>query len=158
VLPIRTVLHPTDFSEPSRPTFELACAVARDYEATVLVLHVVPWPAVGVADGVKYELPTGRAEETETRLRALRPADPRVRIDHRLERGEAAAEILRVAAEAKADLIVLGTHGRSGLSRLLMGSVAEDVLRKAPCPVLTVKTPPRPERSGHRADEQLVFN
>jgi nucleotide-binding universal stress UspA family protein len=55
--------------------------------------------------------------------------------------GDPAAEILRVAQAVKADLIVLGTHGRTGLGRLLMGSVAEQVVRRAPCPVVTVKAP-----------------
>jgi nucleotide-binding universal stress UspA family protein len=64
-----------------------------------------------------------------------------VRVEHRLGGGEAAAEILRVARESGADLIVMGTQGRTGLSRVLIGSVAEDVLRKAPCQVLTIKQP-----------------
>jgi hypothetical protein len=63
------------------------------------------------------------------------------RAERRLEEGDAVTEILRVAEEAPADLIVLGTHGRTGLARLLMGSVAEQVVRRAPCPVLTVKAP-----------------
>lgn len=141
MLPIRTILHPTDYSELSRPAFELAYAVARDYGAEMVVCHVSPPPIIGVDGGVEVELPTGWAEEAEARLRALRPADSRVRVSHRLERGEASAELLRVAADVKADLIVMGSHGRSGLSRLLVGSVAEDVMRKAPCPVVTVRSP-----------------
>jgi nucleotide-binding universal stress UspA family protein len=62
-------------------------------------------------------------------------------VERRLEEGLAVTEVLRVAQEVNADLIVMGTHGRTGLARLLMGSVAEQVLRKALCPVLTVKTP-----------------
>jgi len=64
-----------------------------------------------------------------------------VRMERRLEQGDATTEILRVAREESADLIVMGTHGRTGLGRLLMGSVAEQVMRRAPCPVLTVKSP-----------------
>ena len=67
-------------------------------------------------------------------------------IDHRLTDGEPYAEILRVAEDDGCDLIVMGTHGRKGLRRLLMGSVAEQVVRQASCPVMTVKTPfPEPE-------------
>src|SRR5438105_11382148 len=64
-----------------------------------------------------------------------------VRAERMLGRGDAAAEIIRVARELPADLIVMGTHGRTGIGRLLMGSVAEHVMRHAPCPVLTVRTP-----------------
>lgn len=141
MLPIRKILHPTDFSDLSRPAFELACALARDFGAELVVCHVSPWPVVGVAEGMIVELPTGWAEQVRAQLEQVKPDDSKVRVVHRLERGEASALILKVAAELKADLIVMGTHGRGGLSRLLIGSVAEDVLRKAPCPVLTVKSP-----------------
>jgi len=64
-----------------------------------------------------------------------------VKVEHRLVEGFAAEAILQAAEESKADMIVMGTHGRTGFNRLLMGSVAEEVLRKAACPVLTVKAP-----------------
>src|SRR5262245_59069946 len=67
--------------------------------------------------------------------------DPAVRVAHRLEDGDPARAIVQVAREVPCDLIILGTHGRRGLARLLMGSVAEQVVRKAPCPVVTVRTP-----------------
>jgi nucleotide-binding universal stress UspA family protein len=89
MLPIKTVLHPTDFSEGSALAFRLE--------------------------------------------------DPKVLVEHRLVRGFAVEEILRATALTKCDLIVMGTHGRTGLGRLFVGSVAEQVLRKAPCPVVTVK-------------------
>jgi nucleotide-binding universal stress UspA family protein len=66
---------------------------------------------------------------------------PGVEAERRLEEGDPVEAILRVAEEIGADLIVMGTHGRTGLSRLFMGSVAEQVLRRAPCPVLTLKSP-----------------
>lgn len=132
---------PTDFSDLSTPAFELACALARDYGAELVVLHVSPWSVVGVVDGIAVELPTGWEEETRARLEQIRPDEAGIRVARRLEQGEASAQILKVAGEVKADLIVMGTHGRGGVSRLLIGSVAEEVLRKAPCPVLTVKAP-----------------
>jgi nucleotide-binding universal stress UspA family protein len=141
VLSIHRILYPTDFSDLSKPAFDLACCLARDYGAELVVCHVSPWPIVGVADGITVELPTGWESETRARLEQIRPDDPGIRASHRLERGEASAQILKVAAEVKTDLIVMGTHGRGGFSRLLIGSVAEDVLRKAPCPVVTVKAP-----------------
>jgi nucleotide-binding universal stress UspA family protein len=76
----------------------------------------------------------------EKKLCLLLPADPAVHVEHRLKEGAPATEILRTARALECDLIVMGTHGRTGVGRLLMGSVAEEVLRKAPCPVLTVKT------------------
>jgi len=80
-------------------------------------------------------------EELRERLHALRPADSAVAVEYRLCLGNAAAEIVALAKDEKCDLIVIGTHGRSGVGRLLLGSVAEAVLRRAPCPVLTLKMP-----------------
>jgi quercetin dioxygenase-like cupin family protein len=70
------------------------------------------------------------------------PPDGDIRVEHRVAEGNASQEILRSAQALKCDLIVMGTHGRTGLDRLLTGSVAEEVLRKAPCPVLVVRMPP----------------
>jgi nucleotide-binding universal stress UspA family protein len=142
MLTIRRILHPTDFSESSRPAFELACALARDYGAELVVLHVAP-PALSLGSGGLPMAPTvGGDEDAKARLEQIRPTDPKVAVRHRLVGGPEVEVIRAVAAEEKADLIVMGTHGRGGLSRLLMGSVAEAVLRDAPCPVLTVKAPP----------------
>ena len=69
------------------------------------------------------------------------PTDPQLALDRRMEEGDPASMIVRVATETGADLIVMGTHGRTGLRHLLMGSVAEYVVRKATCPVLTLRTP-----------------
>jgi nucleotide-binding universal stress UspA family protein len=94
-------------------------------------------------------------EEMAGELNRLRAPDARVRVEHRLEEGDTATQILRVAQETGCDMIVLGTHGRTGLGRLLMGSVAEQVLRMAPCPVLTVRAPfPASESAGGPAPEE----
>jgi nucleotide-binding universal stress UspA family protein len=143
MLPIQTILHPTDFSDRSACAFQFACAQARDYGACLVVAHVcvpelvvygemrTPVPAVPVVD----------RPALQARLAQLQPADPAVRVEHVLREGDPALEILALAGELSCDLIVLGTHGRTGFHRLLMGSVAEAVSRKAPCPVLTVKAP-----------------
>jgi len=143
MLPIRTILHPTDFSASANYAFQLACALARDYGARLVVTHVMPFPQIGGEFG--YVLPPEPTvkEELSNQLSALRPVDDAVALEHRLCEGDAPAEILRLASKCKCDLIVMGTHGRAGLNRLLMGSVAEAVQRKAPCPVLTVKAPIR---------------
>jgi nucleotide-binding universal stress UspA family protein len=84
-------------------------------------------------------------DTNETSLRkalaAVVPTDPAVEHEHRLLYGDPASEIVRLAGEEQVDLIVMGTHGRTGLMRLLMGSVAEAVVRRAPCPVLTIREP-----------------
>jgi nucleotide-binding universal stress UspA family protein len=139
VFTLRRILHPTDFSASSRHAFDLACSLARDAGAELVVLHVAPPPPASVVDGIVVDLPPGILDEARAQLGRVRPADPRARVAHRLEQGEPATEVLRVAAEVRPDLIVMGTHGRGGLSRLLMGSVAEAVLRRAPCPVLTAR-------------------
>jgi len=88
--------------------------------------------------------PDGDLREARVRLERLPVTGENVRAERQLVEGDPVSEILRVAREMPADLIVMGTHGRTGLERLLMGSVAEEVLRKATCPVLTVKRPPGP--------------
>src|SRR6516162_5515666 len=141
MLAIQTILHPTDFSERSDFAFRLACALARDYGARLMILHVAEPPTAVAAEGVLMLPPTIDLEPLRERLQQLRPEDPKILVEHCLVHGGAAEEILQVAQERKCDLIVMGTHGRTGLGRLLMGSVAEQVVRKASCPVLTVKTP-----------------
>lgn len=154
MLAIQTVLHPTDFSERSEFAFRLACSLARDYGARLIVLHVAEPPMAVAGEGVLMLPPTFDLEPLRERLQQLRPAEPKVPVEHRLIQGDAATEILRVAEETKCDVIVLGTHGRTGLGRLLMGSVAEQVVRRAPCPVVTVKTPlPETTSSGESASE-----
>jgi nucleotide-binding universal stress UspA family protein len=139
---LQTILHPTDFSAHSECAFRLACSLARDYGARLIVLHVAQLPVMA-QDGMVLLPPQPEAyrEAVAEQLRQLRAPNSGVRIAHRLEEGDTSTEILRVAQETSCDLLVLGTHGRTGLSRLLMGSVAEKVLRRAPCPVLTAKVP-----------------
>lgn len=140
MLPIRTIIHPTDFSENSQAAFEVACAMARDYRASLYFVHVEPPSPVFAELGAIPPVPVDR-EAIERRLSEIRSANPAVRITPMLLDGDETTEILAFAEKAHADLIVMGTHGRSGLSRLLMGSVAEEVLRRAPCPVMIIKNP-----------------
>jgi len=141
MLALRTILHPTDFSERAQYAFGLACGLARDYGARLILLHVAEPPPAVYGEGVVLPgIDELRASEQEELDRLAVPPDL-ANVERRLEDGSAIEEIIRVARETHADLIVLGTHGRTGLGRLLMGSVAEQVMRRAPCPVLTVKTP-----------------
>lgn len=139
MLPIRTILYPTDFSESARSAFALASALARDYKAELVIAHVVPPGHVFAPNGIAIPFPSEEPYEARAQLAKMHPIDPGVQADHRLLEGDPAEQILKLAASIKADVIVMATHGASGLTRLLVGSVAESVMRKAECPVLTVR-------------------
>jgi universal stress protein A len=142
MLAIRIILHPTDFSKSSDYAFRLACSLAQTHRATVHVLHVGRQPVFAPVEGLVPPEPKRYSEQLTAKLHEIRAEGPNVPVEYQmLFVGDPAAEILRVAQAIKADLIVMGTHGRTGLGRLLMGSVAEQVVRRAPCPVVTVKTP-----------------
>jgi nucleotide-binding universal stress UspA family protein len=141
MLPIKTVLHPTDFSEPAEHARRMAYELARDYGARLILLHVVEPPVYYGELGLSFTAPGDLREEAAERLAALVEEGTPVHVETLNVDGIAAAEILRVARETHANLVVLGSHGRSGLGRVLMGSVAEEISRKSPCPVLIVRTP-----------------
>jgi nucleotide-binding universal stress UspA family protein len=154
--PIHTILHPTDFSKPSEFAFQLACSLSRDYGAELHIVHVMTPPIVAYGEGVLPVAPENLAEELRQKLSRLHDKDANVRVVHHLREGQPVDQILHLAKETRCDLIVMGTHGRTGLGRVLMGSVAEGVVRKAPCPVLTIKNPlpeakPDAEASGKLA-------
>jgi len=138
VAPIHTVLHPTDFSLRSDRALELACSLVRDYGGRLVLLHVLPAP---VAVGPLSPDPDALRAGARNQLDQIAIPAHDVPVERRLAEGDPATEILRVSGEVAADLIVMSTHGRTGLGRLLMGSVAEQVMRQATCPVLTVRTP-----------------
>ena len=137
----KTVLCPTDFSTASDVALEYATRMAKNLKARLIMVHVEE-PPFAYGGG---ELYYGVIEPDETALRKmlaeLRPTDPDVRYEHRLLVGTPAKEIVHLAEQEQAELIVMGSHGRGGLARMMLGSVAEIVLRKAPCPVLIVKHP-----------------
>jgi nucleotide-binding universal stress UspA family protein len=136
-----SILHPTDYTEPSRRAFELACRIARDRGSRLIVLHVAePVHVSSLGMAPLPPLPRGYRGAWESRLRLMQPRDPSVRVEHRLEEGDVAATILRVAHEAHSGLIVMSGRERTCLGRLLTGSVTEEVERKAPCPVLRLHT------------------
>ena len=132
------ILFATDFSEASDAAFEQAVSLAHDCHATLLIVHVHQ-PLLYYGEGAMYPLPDSETEELR-QLREMRVADPKVHCEHYQLRGDPAREIVRFADQEHADLIVVGSHGRRGLKRMLMGSVAEDVVRHAHCPVYTVKS------------------
>lgn len=144
MLPIKTVLHPTDLTKASRRAFELACQIARDRGARIVVLHVAPPPSPFSAEVV-----------VGNPLAGLREIAPDVAIDTRVEKGDPARVILRVAEEIQCDFIVMGIHGRTGPSHWLTGHVSDKVVRRAACAVLALPDPfpddgpPQPSTAKH---------
>jgi nucleotide-binding universal stress UspA family protein len=145
---LKTIVYSTDFSPASQAALPLATALARDSGATLVIAHAVEPPTVYSAGDFAIGLPMTE-ERTREALDELAVPDPQVKVERRLLDGEPARALVRLADELNADLIVMGTHGRTGLSRLVMGSVAEGVMRGAHCPVLTYRHLP-PEDAGQR--------
>jgi len=150
---IRKILVPTDFSAHSKEAQAWAAELARRYESSLTLVHVYQPISYALPEG--YVLPSANLlADLEVNLgRALDDAKKELeassglRVDNALMQGVPFAEIIRFAREGSYDLIVLSTHGRTGLRHVLLGSVAEKVVRKAPCPVLTVR-PHGPEDEG----------
>lgn len=142
----KNILVPVDFGEASEAALAYAVDLAEGTDAKVFVLHSYELPLVGLPDGVV----SATAELTGRVVRAAQQAlDELVRryekrkvpVTSHLEQGDAREVILRQAERLGADLIVIGTHGRRGIARALIGSVAESVVRTSPVPVLTVHAP-----------------
>ena len=132
------ILYPTDFSAMSLTALEAATSLARERGATLVIVHVEE-PPLDYA-GVDFDYrPEAARDEILGKLKRLVPTDVSVLVEHRLIAGVPAPTIVEMAQRENVDLIVMATHGRTGLRRVLMGSVAEEVVRTAKCPVLTVK-------------------
>ncbi|MBI2824726.1 MAG: universal stress protein [Planctomycetia bacterium] len=135
----KKILFPTDFSTLSNAALEHATVLAKESGATLLVVHVAEPPAVYGAGEMYYGVPDPDTPTLRRMLSEIAPSDATVPCERRLLVGDPAAEIIAAAEAEHADMIVISTHGRTGLSRVLMGSVAELVVRRATCPVLTLK-------------------
>jgi nucleotide-binding universal stress UspA family protein len=142
----QTIVHPTDFDEPSKEAFRVARSLAQAIGARLVVFHLVPPPAVASGDG-KVLLGPHNAELVDpwAEYRILQEDSPGVRVQyavvvgHESESRRLVEEKIRELGEGT--LVVMGSHGRRGISRLLWGSRAEEVVRECPCPVLVVKAP-----------------
>jgi nucleotide-binding universal stress UspA family protein len=141
MFPFRRILHPTDFSEQANNAFQVACALAQTYAAKVTVMHVLDMSAAPMVNGVMPEVIAPARDEVRDKLVRIPAPDAAVEVDHVLAEGLPAREIVKVAQDTGCDLIVMGAHGRGFLGRLILGNVAEGVVRKATCPVLTVREP-----------------
>lgn len=133
------ILFPTDFSHTGDAALELATVLAKDADATLLIVHVEEPPVAYGGGEMYYGLPEPAHDEIKRMLQEVKPTRDDVKFEHRLVTGDPPSAVVRLAEEENVDLVVMGTHGRTGLSRLLMGSVAEAIVRRAKCPVLTYK-------------------
>ncbi|MDA7980559.1 MAG: universal stress protein [Pirellulales bacterium] len=134
----KKILFPTDFSSHSDAGLKFAAALARDMNCELEIVHVLEEPTI-YAGEFYYGNVEPDGDAVLKMLHAVKPDDPEVPFRHQLLRGDAAKAICDHAGENEVDLIVMSTHGRTGLARLIMGSVAEYVVRKATCPVLTFR-------------------
>lgn len=139
VIHIKKILYPTDFSSYSNQAYFHAIALAKTHGASVTVLFVYN-PDTTSTPGTHGDESAARRYWQE-QLEQIRPLDPHIAVSHVLLQGDPASEIVRYVRDAGIDLVVMGTHGRTGVERLLLGSVAEKVLRDAHCSVLVVKLP-----------------
>lgn len=135
----RKILFPSDFSTKGDEALQYAVALARQNGALLLIAHVEEPPMAYGEGSFYYGLPEPDMDAVQSMLLKIVPRDPAVAYEHRLVKGEVANEIVALAKREGVDLIVMSSHGRTGLGRLLMGSVAECVMRRAECPVLVVK-------------------
>jgi nucleotide-binding universal stress UspA family protein len=144
------ILCPLDFSHHAQRALAVATEMARKFEASLTLLHAYVIPSYPLPEGyvmassetVAEILSKTQHAMAEARLEAIRKGVAKV--DVLMTEGAAFTEIIRVARELSSDLIVMGTHGRTGLRHALLGSVAEKVVRKAPCAVLTIRDAEHP--------------
>jgi len=146
---LNRILLPTDFSGCANYALPYAAAISRATSATIICVHVVEpvVPTVGYS-GLAEPMPIADVSEqledsAERELPRLAECEEcaGLNIEEVIVHGDAAAEIVRVATEREVDLIVISSHGRTGLGRIIFGSTAEAVVRHATCPVLVVKPP-----------------
>jgi nucleotide-binding universal stress UspA family protein len=140
------ILHPTDYSENSAYAFKIAVSLAEQHGALLYVAHVVDSlgpELVSVGEATTQLQPQAHIKRLWDELQQVKaPPDSPITVKHILAEGEPAAEVAEIARKHQCDLIVISTHGRTGLERFLMGSIAEKIVRLAPCAILTVKCPP----------------
>lgn len=136
---IKKILYPTDFSSYSNQAYFHAITLAENHGASLTVLFVYNADSITTPGTHSDEL--SNRQYWQGQLEQIRPVDGRIPVTHVLLEGDPADEIVRYGRDAGIDLIVMGTHGRTGVERLVLGSVAERVLRDASCSVLVVKLP-----------------
>jgi universal stress protein A len=147
---LKKILCPVDFSEPSGAALASAVELAERYSASIILVHAIteldptPSPSYTLNHHLMEQIPQIMGQMTENAHNAMQDliknqVDKRIPADHRVVMGQPAESIVQLAEEEQADLIVMATHGRSGIKGLFFGSVAEKVVRSAACPVLTMR-------------------
>ena len=147
--PVRKILVPVDFSACATAALDLALTFAKRFDAAIELLHVWEPPGYVPLDTALASIGTGPPQtlgqiaraEAENEMRALvdkLDVSPEISLARRVESGNIRDTILQLADDGDFDLIIMGTHGRQGLSHVVMGSCAERVVRRASCPVITV--------------------
>jgi len=144
---INKILTPIDFSDYSKKAFEYAVEFAEHFNASITLVYVVE-PQIYPADFTMGQvaipnIDSNLTEAAEKELLSLIDSNDfdKTRIDYKIRIGQPFHEIIETAAEFDVDLIIIATHGHTGVEHLLFGSTAEKVVRKAPCPVLTLRQP-----------------
>jgi nucleotide-binding universal stress UspA family protein len=148
MIKIEKILFPTDFSEHSEHAFSYALSFAKEYGARIVMLHVVE-DVQYLANAYMFDVPMmpSFADMEQSRLKEMSEFierevdDPSIVIEKSVRHGRPFLEIIQAARDEEVDLIVTATHGRGGIEHVLFGSTAEKVVRKAPCPVLSIRTP-----------------
>jgi universal stress protein A len=147
MLPITKILCPTDFSEPSYKALETANELARHFNAEIILIHILSpvfvYPATALTPGITKISEISDVDRDEMAYKSLsmtlkEKVSDSIKSRSIMGKGNPAEEIARSAKEEKADLIVIGTHGFTGWRHLILGSVAEKVVRLANCPVITI--------------------
>jgi len=146
---VRKILYPTDFSSFSTPAYFHAVAMAEAHGASLTIAYVYK------PGGDCEREPQEDRQFWRSQLESISPTNTEIHVSHVFLEGDPATEIIRFARDAGIDLIVMGTHGRTGAERLLVGSVTEKVMREAPCSVLAVKLP-RGQPSAEKPDVELT--
>jgi universal stress protein A len=147
MLPITKILCPTDFSEPSYKALETANELARHFNAEIILIHILSpvfiYPATALTPGLTKTSEINDVERDEMAYKSLsmtlkEKVSDSIKSRSIMGKGSPAEEIVRCAKEEKVDLILIGTHGFTGWRHLILGSVAEKVVRLASCPVITI--------------------
>jgi universal stress protein A len=139
MLMVKCVVHPTDFTEYSEEAHRETCAMAREQKAKVIFLHVAEKPVVSYLGNASELPPEKFQEKLWEAIQWPRESEAGLNVEHRFEEGDPVKQIVRVCTETNCDLVVMGTRGKTGISRWFTSSVAEEVVRKSPCSVLVVK-------------------
>jgi universal stress protein A len=156
MLPAKIILHPTDFSEPASHAHAAACALARHWNARLIVLHVAATPIVSYIEKASELKPEELQQRLWETLRCPTDLEKDLRVEHRVVEGHAVAEILRVARESQADLIVMGTHGHRGMLHWFSTNVTDQIVRGAACSVLIERTPAPLEVAVEKPEEAVA--